>query len=150
MVLTKFLFGNGLIKPGLFVYECVKILILAAFVALQPAISAAMLSNDLTSFPVLVFASSGALFPIMALFICLDTSRYKAYLPLFIAGKSISIISFLGWSIIIRRLTMIKEFSAVVFAEWLLLCGDLLALAAIILIYKESEKIAETSAMEVK
>jgi len=139
-----------LLKPALFVYECVRILILAAFVALQPAVASALLTSDATVFPVLVYASPSALFPLMAMFLWLDASRYRAYLPLFAAGKCIGIITLLGWSIVTRHLTLIKGFSGGVLAEWVLLSGDLLALAAVILIIKNMDKKTETSALEVE
>jgi len=34
-----------------------------------------------------------SLFLLMAIFICLDSARYKVYMPLFIAGKCIGILS---------------------------------------------------------
>jgi hypothetical protein len=140
------------LKPGLFIYECVRILILAAFVAMQPLLSAVLLATDLADFPIMVFAAPNALFPLMALFLWLNTSRYRAYLPLFAAGKCINIISLLGWSILVQSSTMIRAFPGIVqaLAELMLLSGDLLALAAVILIIRDTRKITEAQASEVK
>jgi len=140
------------LKPGLFIYECVRILILAAFVAMQPILSAVLLAADLADFPIMVFAAPNALFPLMALFLWLNASRYRAYLPLFAAGKCINIISLLGWSILVQSSTMIRAFPGIVqaLAELMLLSGDLLALAAVILIIRDTRKITEAQASEVK
>jgi formate hydrogenlyase subunit 3/multisubunit Na+/H+ antiporter MnhD subunit len=43
---------------------------------------------------------SVALFPLMAFFIYLDSTRFKVYIPLFTAGKFIGIFSILGFPII--------------------------------------------------
>jgi len=76
----------------------------------------------------------------MALFIMLDTGRYKVYLPLFAAGKSIGILLGALWSIISIRVTMGKGLHiSAVFAQ-LMLSGDLFALAAVIAIIKYIQK----------
>jgi hypothetical protein len=89
-------------------------------------------------FSKILFAASGALFPLMALFIWLDTGRYKEYLPLFMAGKCIGIFLLLGWFIIFRQATMIGSiFGSAIYAEALLLCGDFVSLGAVFLINKD-------------
>jgi len=71
----------------------------------------------------------------MALFIWLDTDRYKEYLPLFSAGKCIGIFLLLVWFIIFRQVTMIGSvFGLAIYAELLVLFGDLLSLGAVLLI----------------
>ena len=131
-----------LIKPGLFIYECIRILILAIFVFFQP--------SDPAGFPRLIFAAPGALFPLMALFIWMDVSRYRTYLPLYMAGKCISLFSLVVWAFISRSLFITGELSGVVVAEWLLLSGDLFAMAAALLIIKDVNKPIETQALEEK
>ena len=92
----------------------------------------------------LVFAAPSALFPLMALFLWLDADRYRAYLPLFAAGKCIVIFTLLGWSIASRQVTMIGSFlGAAVFGELVLLSGDLLSLAAVFLIINDMRKNSE-------
>ena len=97
----------GIVRPlkfGLFIYECLKIFLLtAAFASLQAA--------DPAIFPWLLFAVSGVLYPLMALFLWLDIDRYRSYLPLFAAGKIIGIIVLLGWFIVSPRYTIIEVFS---------------------------------------
>jgi hypothetical protein len=96
------------------------------------------ISGQLT---IILLAAPGALFPIMALFIWFDTDRYKAYLPLFSAGKSICIFLLMGWLIASQQVTMIgKLFSVSVYAEIVILCGDLLTLGAALLILKDISK----------
>jgi hypothetical protein len=96
----------------------------------------------------LVYTAPSALFPIMALFIWLDSERYRAYLPLFTAGKCIGITSLLGWSIVSSQFTMIGVFmTVVVFAEFVILCGDLLAMAAVFLVFKNNKKNDEINAV---
>jgi len=91
----------------------------------------------------IVLASPGALFPLMALFIWLDTNRYRAYLPLFTAGKCISIFLMLGWLIVSRQVTMIGSLLEIaIYAETALLSGDLLALTAVLLILKDDKDTA--------
>jgi hypothetical protein len=129
-----------LIKPGLFLYECMRIMILAAILILR--------SSESDILGRLAYTAPSALFPLMALFIWLDSERYRAYLPLFAAGKCIVISTFLGWSIVSGQVTMIGRFlGAAVFAEAVLLSGDLLTIAAVILVYKDNRKNSEIKAV---
>jgi membrane protein required for beta-lactamase induction len=50
-------------------------------------------SINQTGVPGIALMASSALFPLMALFIWLDSTRYKVYMPLFIAGKCVGIFS---------------------------------------------------------
>jgi hypothetical protein len=120
-----------LIKPGLFLYECLRIMIFAAVLILR--------SNGDNFLGQLVYTAPGVLFPLMALFIWLNSQRYRAYLPLFAAGKCIGISTLLGWSIVSGQVTMMGRFlGAAVFAEIVLICGDLLSIAAVLLVYKDN------------
>ncbi|MCL2759197.1 MAG: hypothetical protein FWD22_03205 [Treponema sp.] len=119
-----------LIKPGLFIYECIKIIVIATLLIMQ--------SREPAFFIKLILAAPGTLFPLMALFIWLDTSRYKAYLPLFAAGKCVGIFILMGWFIVSRQVTMIGSlFNAAMYIEMILLSGDLFALAAVLLIMND-------------
>jgi len=126
-----------LLKPSLFIYEFIRIVILVNLLVLQV--------KDTSFLTKALLASPGALFPLMALFIWLDTDRYKAYLPLFLAGKGIGIFTLLGWSIITQQVTILWEFGdTVIIAELLLLSGDFFALAVVLFIIKDFQKITET------
>jgi len=110
-----------IIKPGLFIYESTRIILLAFTLA-------SSLSSG-TTIPWMALTAPHALFPIMTLFLWLDASRYKNYLPLYIAGKSIGIAVFLGWSIISGRFTIL---------QWM--GGDLFALGAALFLTKEEKQ----------
>ena len=104
---------------------------------------------DPDGFPRFVYTAPAVLFPLMALFIWLDTSRYRVYLPLFAAGKCIGLFLLVCWSVI-TGFTMTMEASGIVLTEWAILGGDLLALAAILFIIKNDNKKLETQALEEK
>lgn len=91
-------------------------------------------ANESAFSVIVVFAAPCVLFPLMALFIWLDADRYRAFTPLFIAGKSISAFILLGWFIITGQVTMFEGF---------VLSGDLFALALILIIKKDFNKIEE-------
>jgi len=125
-----------LLKFGVFLYELIKIAIITTFLVIQ--------GNDQGFFIKLVMIAPLALFPIMALFILLNASRYKAYLPLFAAGKCISLFLLLGWFIVSRQVTMIGSFlSTDIYVEMILLSGDFFTLAAVLLIFRYLKKSAE-------
>lgn len=122
------------LKPALFIYECFRIVILAfTLVYTLPGISAVSL---------LAFSSPQALFPLMALFLMLDVVRYKNYIPLFIAGKCIGMFTLLIWSFIFRNLTVLEGLAGYyVITEFIFLSGDFFALALIILIFRNTQKL---------
>ncbi|MDR1837462.1 MAG: hypothetical protein LBQ89_07370 [Treponema sp.] len=133
----------SVLKPGLFIYECVRAVILAfSLVYLLPEVGA---------IPWLAFSSSTVLFPLMSLFLMLDVSAHRVYLPLFTAGKCIGIFSLLGWLIVARQVTMIERFPSVnIIAELILLSGDMLALTAVLFISKDTQKLTEKTETEDK
>ena len=97
--------------------------------------------------PWLTFTANSVLFPLMALFIWLDISRYKPYLPLFIAGKCIGIVSLLGWFIpFIKGTINIELYAVFMGVDIIFLSGDLLALAAILMISKDVWNLKEKPA----
>ena len=120
------------LKPGLLIFECVRVLFIVLILVLQ--------GNDPGLLTRIVLAAPSALFPLMALFICLDFDRYKEYLPLYMAGKSIGIFLQVGWSIISRQVTMIGGQSIPDILAQLILSGDLFAIAAVLIIIKSIQK----------
>ena len=129
-----------LLKPGLFLYECLRIMILTAILILR--------SNGDNFLGQLAYTAPSALFPLMALFIWLNSQRYRAYLPLFAAGKCIWITTLLGWSIVSGQVTIMGRFlGAAVFAEIVLICGDLLSIAIVLLVYKDNRINSEIKAV---
>jgi len=113
-------------KPGLFIYECLRLILLVSILFSQEDPGGAIK---------VIYAVPAVLFPLMALFIWLDTSRYEVYLPLFTAGKCLGIFVLLGWSIVSKQVTIMESF---------ILSGDLFALAVILLIMKDVQKPIET------
>ena len=83
---------------GLFFYETLRILLLVVFlfVASLEGGSASETVNG-TFFPYVVYLSSNALFPLMTLFVWLKREEYRNYLPLYIAGKIVALVSFYAW-----------------------------------------------------
>jgi len=122
------------LKPAVFLFECIKLMVISTILMMQ--------GNEPGLLIKLILAAPGALFPLMALFIWLDTDRYREYLPLFSAGKCIGLFLLLGWLIASRKATMIGVLIGLpVYAEVILLCGDLLSLGAVLLINKSVEKL---------
>ena len=111
------------VKGGLFVIEFFRIIILAIILITQ--------ENNIGLSIIILFAAPCVLFPIMALFIWLDTGRYRAFIPLFIAGKCVSIFMILGWFIMTWQVTMIMG---------LILSVDFFAFALILMVNNDSKK----------
>lgn len=79
------------------IYECIRLLVLAwVFVFFRPGDGAGL-------FPWLVYAVPNALFPLMALFLWRQFSRYAVYAPLYISGKCIALASIAGFWIFSRQ-----------------------------------------------
>jgi len=122
------------LKPAVFLFECIKLMVISTILFIQ--------SDDLGLLIKIILAAPGALFPLMALFIWLDVGRYKEYLPLFLAGKCIGVFLLLGWFIVFRQVTMIgKIFRSPVYAELVLLIGDLMSLGAVFWVNKSVKKL---------
>ena len=81
------------LRAGLFIYECARILFLAGAFAAQGQGP----DGGLAAFPWLACVAANALFPLMTLFLLLDSSRYGVYAPLYAAGKCVSFFSAVGW-----------------------------------------------------
>jgi len=87
-------------------------------------------TKDSSIYMMVIFAVQGALFPIMALFLCVNAVRYREYIPLFIAGKVIGVFAILSWLLFSRQGTMIGGF----LPDVILGSFDLFAIAAILVI----------------
>jgi len=124
-----------LIKPALFIYECLRIMILAVALVIN--------SNSSNIFGQLVYAAPSALFPLMALFIWLNQEHYRAFIPLFLAGKCIVFITSLVFSIISGQVTIIGR----LLDFDLVFIFDILAIIAALLIYRDNKKITEIKAI---
>jgi len=127
---------STLSKPALLIYEIIRVLFLALVLVLE--------ANSNTSFIMTLLTVQSILYPIMALFLCLNTVRFREYLPLFIAGKSIGIITMMCWSLLSRQNSMIGN----IFNEASLIIFDLFALAAILIIRKDVINLTENVSTE--
>jgi len=90
----------------LFVYECFRLLLLVVFLFIAPPLGSGALEGSAaigTFFPSIVYISTNALFPLMVLFVWLKPEEYRNYLPLYIAGKLIGVVSFYLWMIFSSR-----------------------------------------------
>ena len=113
---------------GLFIIETVRSIVLAfTLIFLLPNTSA---------FPWVTFSASAALFPLMALFLWINTNRYKNYIPLYIAGKCIGIFAFLGWALLYRGFTPAEGSSFNVFTDTIFLGCDILVLMIVLKLRK--------------
>jgi len=88
----------------------------------------------------MIFTAPAVLFPLMALFIWLDIEKYRTYLPLFTAGKFVGLFILTGWSIISQQVTIIWNSNGIADFIRLILCGDLFALAAVLIIIRNIRK----------
>jgi len=122
-----------ILKPALFIYECIRITALAFILV--------YLLYGTSSVPWLAFTAPGALFPIMALFLWIDTANFKAYMPLYITGKCIGLFSLALWSVMSKQNTVMGEISLFYLPpEIVIFFGDFLALAAILIIFRNFQK----------
>jgi hypothetical protein len=117
------------LRVTLFFYDLFRLIVL-----LQLWLSFAPLTGDVSGgftadaggFPYLAYAAPNGLFPLMALFLWIRLSEYQAYITLYIAGKTIGIVVFLGW--------LISSFQTIVLAineETVLVLGGWLFLTAL-------------------
>ncbi|MDR2480110.1 MAG: hypothetical protein LBD48_12465 [Treponema sp.] len=76
--------------PVLMIYESVRLGFLVRVLG-------ALRLEGADSFPVTACITPIALFLLMTLFLCVDSSRYGVFMPLYTAGKSIGFVSALVW-----------------------------------------------------
>ena len=122
----KFLYIMDVYRPlraGLFFYECLRLFLLVVF------IYAASMGDGLNprEFPFLVYLSANALFPMMALFLWLRPDEYRSYLNLYVAGKTIVLVTFYIWQVFTAREGFGVKNSA--FTVFFLLGGVIVSLA---------------------
>ena len=125
----------SILKPLLFAYECIRIIIVIILML--------VLENRPQLSITLAFTAPGVLFPLMALFIWIDTMRCKSYLPLFIAGKCVYIFILLIWFILSKQVTMFAGGGNLAGFAQFILSGDFFALAVAFLIKKDIQDTME-------
>ena len=98
--------GSRRISAALFFYECFRLFMLAAFLYIVSSLGSGFSGGSFASetfFPYIVYISSSALFPLMAMFIWLRPEEYRNYVTLYMAGKIIAVVSFYVWAIFSPR-----------------------------------------------
>jgi len=135
-----------LFKLILFIYECIIFFLVSVIMVFS--------SINQAGLPQIAFASCAAMFPLMALFIWLDSARYTVYMPLFTAGKCIGIFSILGWSIIAGQVKISSVLSGTAGIESFLLYSYLFSMIVILLIIRDKklggENISDEKKLEVE
>ena len=87
------------LRAALFFYEAFRVLLLVFLLFIAPLEGGFSMGSSARGgfFPYLVYLSSNALFPLMALFVWLRPEEYRPYLTLYMAGKIIGVVSFYVW-----------------------------------------------------
>lgn len=102
------------LRAGLFFYEIFRLLVLVIFLFIAPVGNgfSSGISVNGAFFPYMVYLSSNALFPLMALFVWLKPEEYRNYLSLYVAGKIIGLVCFYAWEIFSSRQFPMAESAA--------------------------------------
>lgn len=97
---------------------------------LELLIAVLPLGNTSTAswFPYLVYVVPNALFPLMGFFLLIRPREYKAFIPLYLAGKTIVIVSVFGWTVFSFKNIFT---SAVSTGEFITLLGFVLGLTVL-------------------
>jgi hypothetical protein len=125
------------LRIGLFIYDVVRMLVmLDVLVARIPLGEEA----GLRWFPYLVYAAPNAIFPLMGLFLLIRPEAYRPFTHLYIAGKSVSLVSALGWIAFPFRAALASNLPSeaasfrglltalLLYREWLFALGGILLL----------------------
>ena len=83
------------LRAVMFSYDLLRLLFLAAAFSLFSVVQSSV--NE-SIFPYMAYLSSNALFPLMCFFLFYKNAEHVNYLPLYIAGKSISVVLFFMWA----------------------------------------------------
>ena len=85
------------VRVILFLLDLARLFFLAAAFVLFTAIR---IPENSGLFPHLVYLSANALFPLITFFMLIKPLEYRNYVPLYIAGKTISVILFYIWAVL--------------------------------------------------
>jgi hypothetical protein len=108
------------LRAVFFFYEMLRLLILAVFFAFFSPLEGAVKGGI---FPFLVYVTPNALFPLMTLFMWLRPVDYRNYLPLYTAGKVITVAAFYGWGFFALGSPALERLGMANLAEALVLSG---------------------------
>jgi hypothetical protein len=84
------------LRIGLLIYDMVRM-----FIMLDMLLAVIPLGEEPWPrwFPFLVYAAPQALFPLMGLFLLIRPGEYRPFIQLYLAGKTVSLVSALGWTV---------------------------------------------------
>ncbi|MDR2109865.1 MAG: hypothetical protein LBP32_01010 [Spirochaetaceae bacterium] len=83
------------LRMVLFTYDLIRLIVMIGFLtSLMP-----LWGGGENGFPHLVYMVPNALFPLMTLFLRANLNLHRAYLPLYMAGKSIAAGATVGWMV---------------------------------------------------
>ena len=86
------------IRVFLFVFDLLRFILLAVSFMLMSRIRT---EGSSEVFPYMAYLSANALFPLITMFLLFKAQEYSNYLPLYIAGKTISVVLFYIWVVVI-------------------------------------------------
>jgi hypothetical protein len=91
----------GPLRMVLFVYEFFRLIVLLGVFAVLGPLHGISGGGGFTNrlFPYVVYVVPNALFPLMTYFVWIRLSLYQSYVPLYIAGKTITLVAVIGWSV---------------------------------------------------
>lgn len=83
----------------LFVCEFFRLIVLLGVLAVLGPLHGISEGGGFTNrfFPYVVYVVPNALFPLMTYFLWIRLSLYRSYVPLYIAGKTITLVALIGW-----------------------------------------------------
>lgn len=82
------------LRIGLFIYDVIRMLIMLDLLAVVIPLGE---EPRLRWFPYLVYAAPNALFPLIGFFLLIRPGEYRPFTRLYLAGKTVSLVSALGW-----------------------------------------------------
>lgn len=126
------------LRAVLFIYELVR------FAALVGLLAVLGIPGEGT-FPWLVCLSPNALFPLMALFIWLKPADYRSFIPLYVAGKFLSVAAFVSWCVfsfrsLLQSLPLLRvEVISALGGAFIISSVDVLGCAGVLALLKRME-----------
>ena len=97
---------NFRIVPGVvFIYDCFRLFFIMALLMLflKPGTD-----HRALRIPFVMFASPNAFFPLMSFFLCIRFDASKAFIPLYITGKALSVLCAGVWVIVLFQAVFAK------------------------------------------
>jgi hypothetical protein len=90
-----------LVPAAVFIYDCSRFFFLIALLSVYLKTG---LEFNSVNFPMVMFVSPNALFPLMSFFLLIRFKEYKAYIPLYIMGKFLGMLCIMIWLLVMLGL----------------------------------------------